>query len=129
MSGKPLELSFSVEGPPQPKERARRGAGGRWYTPKRTQQYERAVRGRASMAMMGSLWPASSWPLDARYRVTINAYFGDARRRDADNVGKAVLDALNGITWKDDSQVQSLTLTRVVDRSAPRTNVRIEVLT
>ena len=45
-------------------------------------------------------------------------------RQDVDNVAKAVLDALNGIAWVDDTQVQRL----VVEKSygtEGRTTVRI----
>ncbi len=127
-----MKLAFTVIGPPQPKERARRGRNGHWYTPKRTQRYERAVRVASIVAIAGA-HVCGEWPRDARYRVDVTAYFGDARRRDADNVGKAVLDALNPKNgwpgyWGDDSQVASLTVRREIDRANPRTEVHVEVL-
>lgn len=128
--GASARLAFALPGPPQPKQRARAGKGGRWYTPKATQRYESAVRTAAMVAKhMGRLdGSAPAWPKDARYRVTVTAYFGDERRRDADNVGKAVLDACNGMLWHDDSQVRSLTVEREIDRATPRTEITVEVV-
>lgn len=116
-----IMVSFVVIGPPQPKERARMGAGGRWFTPERTRFYERAVKHRAQLAV------PKSWPLDARYVLTVRMHFADARRRDADNVIKAVSDALNGVCFADDSQVVETHAFKHIDRDNPRTEVQIEV--
>lgn len=120
-------LDFTVDGPPQPKQRARKGKGGHWYTPEATRQYERAIRLHAMASRYGA-FGKGGWPRNGRYRVEVTAHFGDARRRDADNVGKAVLDACNGHLWDDDSQIETLTVHRRIDRLRPRTEVRIEVL-
>jgi len=40
-------------------------------------------------------------------------------------LSKAVLDALNGIAWVDDTQVVKLTITKVIDRDNPGVTVRI----
>lgn len=37
--------------------------------------------------------------------ITIRAYYNDKRKRDCDNILKSVCDSLNGIAYKDDSQV------------------------
>ena len=111
--------SFVVPGPPQPKERPCRGSLGHWYTPKRTAQYERAVAGYALAAGIRG-------PLSGSFSVEIVLWFPDRRRRDIDNCGKAVADALNGIAWQDDSQVERMTVVRAgVDRGNPRAEVRI----
>jgi Holliday junction resolvase RusA-like endonuclease len=70
------------------------------------------------------------WPRDARYHVTVSLYFGDKRRRDADNCAKAAADALNpkggwGGVWNDDSQIDSLLVIRNIDRERPRTLVTV----
>lgn len=118
----PIEsVSFVVLGPPQPKQRARMGKGGHWFTPAATRAYEQAVR------FVGS-YVSPTWRKDKRYDVVVRAYFADARRRDADNVAKAVADALNGVYWDDDSQIRSLTCVREVDRDEPRTEVEITML-
>ncbi len=58
----------------------------------------------------------SSWPRfgEERLRVTIEAWMPDRRRRDLDNVLKAVLDALtHALVWRDDSQIDDLRIVRV----------------
>lgn len=119
-------LRFDVMGPPQPKQRARKGKGGHWFTPEPTRRYETAVKSAAAEAIAQRRADLPPWPTDRRYRVTVWAVFGDNRRRDADNVGKAVLDALNGIAWKDDSQVEMLAVWRHVDRDNPHTAIAVE---
>jgi len=118
-----MRVALVVAGPPQPKERARRGKGGRFYTPKRTQQYEAAVR---NVATLGT--PAG-WPGDARYSVTVVAYFADGRHRDVDNVAKAALDGMQGICFRNDAQVIRLVSERGgIDRANPRTEIVVEVM-
>ena len=45
-------------------------------------------------------------------------------RPDVDNAAKAVLDALNGVAWEDDSQVERLGVEKSYGQEA-RTTVRI----
>ena len=61
-------------------------------------------------------------------RLTVQLWFPDRRRRDADNAAKTIMDALNGIAWGDDSQVAELTVTRQVDRHRPRAVITVENL-
>jgi crossover junction endodeoxyribonuclease RusA len=49
------------------------------------------------------------------------------RTGDADNALKALLDALNGILWLDDSQVVELHLYRLDDKNNPRVELRVEL--
>jgi Holliday junction resolvase RusA-like endonuclease len=60
--------------------------------------------------------------------VTVACFFPDARRRDGDNVLKAVQDALNGLLWVDDCQVRSATVKTAIDRACPRTEVVVDLL-
>ena len=115
-------LRFTVAGPPQPKERARRGKGGRWYTPERTRSYEARVRWLCAAAASRAGWARGP---GAAYAVDLAMFFGDARRRDVDNATKAILDALNGVAWLDDSEVVELSVRRAIDRSTPRVEVEI----
>lgn len=80
-------------------------------TPARTAAYERHL----AACVRTQLPP--SWPLDRAYKVYVVAMLstvksgprkGLTRKLDADNIGKAVLDALNGIAWADDDQVTDL---------------------
>lgn len=92
------------------------------YTPTKTSSFEEKVR----WAFKGK-YNVASKPSTKEFKVKITAYFKPAEslskkkkqelidgefgflyRPDADNVAKAILDALNGIVYKDDSQVANL---------------------
>lgn len=115
-------FTITLPGCPQPKERARRGAGGRWYTPERTRRYEKSI------GELAQVYVPRDWPADAKYSVEVVAHFPDARARDLDNVAKSVLDACNKVLWRDDSQVSRVALQREIDRVNPRTVVTFRVL-
>jgi len=59
--------------------------------------------------------------------VEIWLYFGDKRVRDADNYNKLVLDALTGICYKDDKQIQRLIINKEIDVERPRIELEIKV--
>jgi crossover junction endodeoxyribonuclease RusA len=48
-----------------------------------------------------------------RLRVEIDAYPPDKRRRDLDNLGKCILDSLQGLIYDDDSQIDFLSFRRM----------------
>ena len=51
------------------------------------------------------------------------------RRGDLDNLLKATLDALNGVAYRDDNQVEQITAVRYDDKRAPRVEVSVVALT
>ena len=53
---------------------------------------------------------------------------GNNRRVDLDNLSKAVLDAMNGIVYKDDTEVIELHLKKMVVKDNPGVIVGIEIL-
>lgn len=112
--------TFAVPGPPVPKQRPRKGAGGVFYTPAKTQRFEQSVGLAARCAGVRST--------SDRLRVEIVAFMPDKRTRDLDNVAKSVCDGLNGIAWADDEQVDELIVRRELDRESPRTEITIEYL-
>ena len=117
-------VSFTVDGPPIPKARARSARNGRLhYTPSRTREYEATV----GVAFIREAFSAG-WSRSKRYAVTVEAFFADKRSRDLDNVAKSILDGLNGHAYKDDSQVDRLYVFRRLDRARPRVEVLVEVL-
>ena len=119
-----MYVSFIVPGPPQPKERPRKGRGGRFYTPDATRSYERALRLYALAAVRKSGWPMAT---RAPVVVTLRVFFPDKRRRDLDNAVKC-LDGANGVIWYDDAQIEELHVYRAVDRARPRLEVTVEIL-
>lgn len=54
-------------------------------------------------------------PCNARFAVGVDLYWGDKRRRDIDNFGKPILDAIteSEAVWLDDSQVDELSISRI----------------
>jgi Holliday junction resolvase RusA-like endonuclease len=115
-------LSFTVPGPPQPKQRPRRGKGGTFYTPAETRAYEHTLRMYALQAVREQRWPLATCDAVA---VTLRAFFPDQRVRDLDNVAKC-LDGANGIVWYDDVQIVELHVYRGIDQKNPRLEVTVE---
>ncbi|MBN1909790.1 MAG: RusA family crossover junction endodeoxyribonuclease [Pirellulales bacterium] len=68
-------------------------------------------------------------PLYGRLAVSVEVHPPDNRRRDIDNVFKALLDALqHGGAYVDDSQIERLTIERRKPVEGGKTIVRIEKL-
>lgn len=110
------------------------------YTPPKTRDYETLVQ-KAFREQCGQIFFEDN-PL----KVRITAYFpiptrtpkslrhkmlcGEVRhvtKPDSDNVAKSVLDALNGVAFRDDSQVCELCVSKFYD-DEPRVEVGIEAL-
>ena len=124
------KIEFFVPGPPVGKGRpraARRGAGVVMFTPEKTAGYEALVAAAASNAMRAEAGPLFTGPLEAvlEMRIPIPASWSKAHKAaalagaelptskpDIDNVAKAILDACNGVVFRDDSQIVMLTATK-----------------
>lgn len=132
-------IRFTVPGLPQGKGRARFG-NGRTYTPAKTVAYEGLIAHEAQQVMQGRDL------IEAPVHVIVTAFFPipkswSAKRKaeagnglmwhtskpDGDNILKAVGDGLNGVVFKDDSQVA---LSKVIKQYAPvpRLEVVVEAL-
>ena len=134
VEGEPVPLvEFTVDHPPRTKQRARtqiskqavvqaflqaRGSVGlfakllgaiphRSFTPKSTEEFERAIADAASVAMAGRE------PVRTPVKVEVSFAFEGAADKwptdvtdaDLDNLEKAVLDGLNKVVWSDDRLV------------------------
>lgn len=117
-----LEVS-EVVGKQRPRATARRGHA-RVYTPRKTRVFEERIR-KAWSEQVGDRWAAHAGPVEVIVLVERElaksnpkkwAGREDLQRPDLDNVLKAVLDALNGLAYADDS-----TITRETARKMPRT--------
>lgn len=120
-----MDVTFIVPGPPKPWQRAAVSRYGAHYTELETKAFQFSVKLMAANAVA----KLAAWPLDARYRVTIAAYFADKRSRDLDNVAKSVCDAMNKTAYADDRQIDLLVVGRHIDKANPRTVVSVEVIT
>ena len=110
------DVTFTIYGKPQGKQRPRLGKHG-VYTPKATKRYEQSIAWGYLATRSGMI----SGPV----RLRVECYFPDLRRRDIDNVVKCIMDGLNGIAYKDDSQVVELSASSKLDRDRPRTVVTV----
>ncbi len=111
-----IEITFTVLGDPVPWERASSN-GNRRFTAPRTRAQEKLVADAAKAA--------GAVPFAGPVRLTVRAYRATKRRCDWDNLGKLVSDALNGICWEDDSQVEDARVLKFLDRDNPRTEVDV----
>lgn len=126
-----MELFFIVEEEAQGKARPRFW-GGHAVTPKRTRDFEKRIGLRAKLAMTKHSITMTDKPV----RIHVNAAFQvpksytqrfkqlvDAKpiphnkKPDADNILKAVCDALNGVAYTDDKQVYSASCEKLYTNS------------
>lgn len=132
-------IRFVVPGIPAGKGRPRistRGGFARAFTPAKTVAYEGLIALAAADAMAGAAPITGPVSIEARAVFPIPSSWPKRRKAEArwhtgkpdgDNVLKALGDGLNGIVWKDDSQVASMRLTKVYGET-PGLHVQIEVL-
>ena len=105
-----MTIEFTVPGRPVPMARPRVTAHGT-YTPKTCRIYKHCVESLAKAAMLSNDFaPFENEPLECRVKFIFplpksrkNPWA--TSRPDLDNLYKAVTDAMNGIVYKDDSQI------------------------
>ena len=121
MSG---EIQFAVPGNPVGKGRAKAARRGNYvtmYTPQKTVNYESLVAYSAHIAMNGRALITGAVTVDLDIRVQIAESWSHKKKKqavdgvihptkkpDIDNVEKAIFDGMNGVVWKDDVQVISV---------------------
>jgi len=75
-------------------------------------------------------WQAKSqWkrkPSSKDIEIWVTLYFGTKRKSDWDNFHKLSMDALTGIVWVDDSQIQRATVEKRFDKTNPRIEITID---
>lgn len=128
-------VTLYIDGRPVPKGRPRVTRHGT-YTPKSTQIFESAIRaawlerdekpfadGEALDVMVNAYFPIpSGTPKRKRDGLHLTPYL---KRGDIDNIIKAVLDALNGYAYKDDSAVFSVYGRKIYTAGEPFTAVTL----
>lgn len=114
-------IKFEILGQPIAKQRPRVTRSGIAYTPSKTVNYEAVVRftyqslypqrepilGCIEASIIAVFPIPKSYP---KYKTAqlICGYNNYDKKPDCDNLAKIILDSLNGIAYKDDSQVTSL---------------------
>lgn len=140
-------IIFNVTGEPVGKGRPRfyrRGKGVGTYTPDKTIEYEERIRQAfiRGVSTYGDKVP--TFPEDAAVKMQIMATFGipksaskkkkaemiagfirPTKKPDADNIAKIVADALNGIAYKDDTQLVEIEVRKFYGEQ-PRISVNLE---
>ena len=135
-----MKIQFTIPGNPVPKARPRVTKSGHAYTPKKTSDYEKLVQIYAKQAMAGMN------PTTEAVRLTVRAFFpipkswtkakkekalnGDLKhttKPDLSNIVKAVEDAMNGIVYKDDSQISEIVCVKRYSMS-PKVDLTVEVI-
>lgn len=82
----------------------RRRAQGGMYMTEKGKSFKSIIGWEAKNEMLGYK------PFEGPVSVFIDLFFSDNRKRDIDGPIKLILDALNGIIYKDDSQITRLTI-------------------
>lgn len=111
-------VSFFVEGNPVPKQSYRAVKGG-GYTDPRVKNWANTVAHVAKMNMIDKDL------FTGNISVELQFFLPDKRRKDWDNLAKNVMDALNGIVYRDDSQVTMATIEKAYDKNEPGVYVLI----
>ena len=60
--------------------------------------------------------------------MIIELQFPTKRKADIDNYCKALLDALTGVFYEDDSQITELNITKSYEKNQPKTKITIEAI-
>ena len=133
-----MEVVFEVPGEPRGKGRPRFSKTGPTYTDSETRAYENKIVVYYRKQLRAFRWPESAFisvevtafypiPKSATKAATAAMREGKilpSRKPDIDNVMKVVLDALNGVAYKDDSRVVRVEAQKVYS-DIPRLEIRM----
>ena len=127
-------VTFTVDGTPVGKQRARyarRGNHVMAYTPEKTRTYESLIKDEATKAM-GSSEPLNT-PVSLYLYIRVPIPASSTKKRleaiskgdekpikkpDASNILKSLEDGMNGVVYKDDSQIVNIHVTKVYSSQA-----------
>lgn len=118
-----MKVKFTIPGIPVPKARPR-VVKGHTYTPKKTKDYETLVKDvyaltvgeylgdSAIVATIDLYFPIPESYSKSKKRRIADGEIKHTKRPDVDNCAKAILDALNEVAYKDDSQIVESRITK-----------------
>ena len=124
-------MIFVIPGEPVPKGRPRFTKSGHVYTPKRTKDYEdyiqylykgKELQGEIEAEIKVYLQIPKSASKTRKDKLLTER---PTKKPDLDNLAKTILDALNGLAYKDDSQVVSLLIEKYWSDN-PRVEVKLK---
>lgn len=131
-------IKFTLDLLPQAKQRARSSFGGNHYTPQKTKAFEAAVAtyARIEKNLQGfdtlenvpiSLEIICHLPIPASKIKKLKEKYWHYIKPDCSNLAKAIEDGMNGIIYKDDSQIARLVVEKRYS-AEPRIDVFVAVL-
>jgi Holliday junction resolvase RusA-like endonuclease len=112
-------MNIVVSGNPIPKARPR-VVDGHAYTPKRTLEWESNIS-KAWQYKYNNVFMFAS-----DLCITLRFYRDTKIRADYDNLAKAATDALNGVAYRDDSQIVEAHIFKGYDEDNPRVEIEID---
>ena len=132
-----MKVSFIIPAKPLGKERPRIGKGGYVYTPTKTKAYENFIKGcyieqcghvsfkdkSIALNVKSYVLPKSDFRKAERI-AALNNELRPTTKPDADNILKAILDALNEVAYDDDRYIYKITIERFYSET-PRTEIEI----
>jgi len=133
-------IEFFVPGEPKGNARHRTTKGGHSYTPADTKSkraevafaYLEAARSRkphegpVGLGIVAHFPPRASWPKWKRALLDESS-LPCTTKPDLDNIAKLVMDALNGVAFRDDSQVHTMAVSKLYDTRTPGMHVRLDL--
>lgn len=131
-------ISLTIEGEPKGKARPRVCKNGIAFTPKATVSYENYVKELYILNKLPKLQGYIKAKITAYYQIPkskskkVKSQMAEGqilptKKPDLDNVAKIILDSLNGIAYKDDSQVVFLQAEKYYSDDA-RVELELEVI-
>ncbi len=132
-----MRVSFIIPAKPLGKERPRVCKGGYVYTPAKTKAYENFIKGcyieqcgnvsfkskSIALYVKSYVKPKSDFRKAERI-AALNGELKPTTKPDADNILKAILDALNEVAYDDDRYIYKIVIERFY-AEVPRTEVEI----
>lgn len=132
-----MTISFTIPVPPSGKERPRLTGKGAVYTPAKTKAYENFIKGcyieqcgdvsfgdkSIKMLVKAYVSPLTKFR-KAEKEAALRGELKPIGKPDADNILKALLDALNELAYDDDRYIYKIEVERIYSER-PRTEVTI----
>ena len=118
-----MHLQFTAHVPPLCYQTSKR------RRPRNVLLYQQALAGYAMQAKCDFERDCRrQWPMHGIYMLAVRAYFVDRRVRDFDNAVQPVANAIKGVLYVDDWQVQLGTTAKLYDPENPRVTVLLECI-
>ena len=138
-----MKAKFTIPGPPQGKGRpkfARRGNFVTTYTPEQTATYENLIKveyerqcpntrfedGNAVWAYVLAFFPIPESASKKKKQQMLDGEIMPTKKPDADNILKIIFDSLNGVAYKDDTQITDVVFSK---RYSNNPRVKVELYT